>query len=250
MTMRCIRTVLEQDIPVKILIIYNGTDTNLIRVNRFTADERGAIDYVRVLDKSVAWCWNLGLSHILGVNEEDHCLVINNDVELRSDSYSRLLASPGPFVTLVGNSNMDQVFPERTPGAPGLPPMSGERRPHPDFSCYLIRREAWEKVGMFDENFEGAYCEDSDYHCRLHMAGITAYCIDYPFYHVGSGTIKNVGDREAREIHERAERNREYFKEKWGFKVGSKEYYEFFKQTRGNADTGSGRGSSGTTTGT
>ena len=102
------------------------------------------------------------------------------------------------------------------------------KRPHPDFSCMLIRREVWEKVGPFDENFKRAFGEDWDMHVRLQKAGIQAYCIDLPFLHHGSMTVKNADPKEVREIQIQADKNREYFKEKWGFAGASKEYYDFF----------------------
>jgi FkbM family methyltransferase len=102
------------------------------------------------------------------------------------------------------------------------------RRPHPDFSCYLIRKEVWERVGKFDEGYKMAFCEDNDYHVRLHMAGVDAHSIDLPFYHVGSNTINTLPTAEREELCKAADANREYFKSKWGFGIGTPEYSNFF----------------------
>jgi|WetSurMetagenome_2_1015567.scaffolds.fasta_scaffold04516_3 FkbM family methyltransferase len=101
-------------------------------------------------------------------------------------------------------------------------------RPHPDFSCYLIHREVWEKVGRFDEEFKGAFCEDWDYHVRLHKAGVDAHCISVPFYHVGSATINAMSPADAEKLSKQAGSNREYFKQKWGVEGGTPEYYSLF----------------------
>jgi len=85
-------------------------------------------------------------------------------------------------------------------------------------------------VGPFDENFTGAYAEDSDYHVRMHKAGIRAISIDVPFYHVASGTIKNASADVAKQIGTNADRNREYFRQKHGFAIGSPEYDKFFTE--------------------
>jgi GT2 family glycosyltransferase len=99
------------------------------------------------------------------------------------------------------------------------------KRPHPDFACFLIRRRVYEQVGPFDEGFQGAYCEDWDYHVRMAKAGVKAYCLDLPFLHHVSATEKSSDLAESRRIQARAAKNREYFKRKWGFEGASEEYY-------------------------
>jgi len=50
--------------------------------------------------------------------------------------------------------------------------MAGRSRPgwHP--SCFLVRRETLEVVGLFDERFRGGGYEDDDFDIRLGLAGI------------------------------------------------------------------------------
>lgn len=107
---------------------------------------------------------------------------------------------------------------------------TGER-PHPDFSCFLIRREVWDKVGPFNDTYRGAYAEDADYHIRMHRAGIHAVCIDLPFYHVGAGTIKGMNEKGKRKMVESANANRARFKADYGVEVGTPEYYALFDST-------------------
>ncbi len=120
-------------------------------------------------------------------------------------------------MTAVGVRKMPETF--------DLPPDPAKKRPHPDFSCYVIRKTVYEQVGPFDENFRIAFAEDGDYDLRMYQAGIRAYCIDLPYLHHGSMTIKNAELGEVRKIQRQADRNREYFKKKWGFAMGSDEYY-------------------------
>lgn len=166
---------------------------------------------------SVAASWNTALQHVFKLGAE-YAFCVNNDTELLPSTYRRLVEDGGGFVTAVGV----RKWPDLTK------PMSDEKRPHPDFSAYLIRREVYEKVGPFDENFLIAFAEDQDYHVRLHAAGITAYCIDLPFLHHGSMTIKNSEPSEIRRIQIQAEKNREYFKKKHGMVAGSEAYYSYF----------------------
>jgi GT2 family glycosyltransferase len=169
--------------------------------------------------KSVAESWNHGLRFVFDQRHEDYCAVINNDVELRPDCLRHLVNDGGLFVTAVGTRDPEKIKP------PYADPDPEKKRPHPDFSCYLIRREAWEKVGPFDENFKIAFCEDGDYDLRLYKAGIRATCIDLPFLHHGSMTIKNAEPKEMKRIQVQADLNRKYFEKKWGFPMASEAYY-------------------------
>ena len=177
---------------------------------------------------SVAQSWNQGLEWWWAQGAE-HVLVCNNDVELRPDTYRLLLEDGGGFVTAVGNQSAACIKALSKPVA--------EPRGHPDFSCFLIHKEVWDKVGPFDEKFEMAYCEDQDYHVRLHMAGVWAYCIDLPFYHIGSATVSLMSPKEQKKLQDMANRNRAYFREKWGVEGASPEYYAMFTTSPAPSDT-------------
>jgi hypothetical protein len=46
-----------------------------------------------------------------------------------------------------------------------------------EFSCFLQRRELWEKLGPYDEGFWPAYHEDADYAWRMKLRGISCEII-------------------------------------------------------------------------
>ena len=177
----------------------------------------------------VSRSWNVGLNWWFSQGAE-HVLVCNNDVLLRPDTYRWLLKAGGLFVTAVGNNDPDCVKP------PWNPPDLDKIRYNPDYSCYLIHKEAYERMGGFDEKFKGAYAEDADSHLRLHRAGVDAFCIQLPFYHVGAATLKNATDEERQLILEQADANRVLFKEKHGVAVGTPEYYALFGDKGQNPD--------------
>ena len=220
LTRAAIKSVLKQDMPdVKVLLINNDSQDSTAAWARTMYPKVTTLNVKPSL--SVARSWNKGLTLLFEGAGVEHVLVVNNDVELRPETYKVLHTCMVPFVTAVGNSDRSCLSePEEH---------TFTCRPHPDFSCYLIRREAWEKVGGFDENFKGAFCEDWDYHVRLQKAGIKAVCIDVPFYHVGSATINNMTPEERDKLCKQADLNRQYFKDKWGVAGGSPEYYDLFK---------------------
>src|SRR5262249_25039246 len=169
--------------------------------------------------------WNIALSHLFDVRSAEAVLVVNNDVKLRPDAYKRLLSDGGLFVTCVGTSS-GADFPGGEP--------SGEKRPHPDFSCFLIRSECWRRVGAFDETMR-IYTSDLDYHIRMHQAGIHAECLDLPFHHYSSGTLKQAAEADRDRILKIAEEDRKAFERKWGVSAGSPEYYKLFEEELTNA---------------
>ena len=218
LTKKAVASFKAQDIAVNILIIDNDSNDG---TSQWLQTQDLTVSFQRP-PLSVAESWNHGLQYIF--KKHTRCLVVNNDVELLPQTYSTLLQDGGPFVTAVGQNKPIKDFTWNREVF--------QARPHPDFSCFMIRRNAYYKIGPFDEKFKGAYCEDSDYHCRMHKLGIDAHCINLPFYHHASGTIKNADKEEVKRIQRHADSNREYFQKKWGFTVGSPEYEAYFNTSK------------------
>ena len=215
LTRKAVKTFRAQDIPVEILIIDNASTDGTAQWLSAQRD-LGVMHHDPPL--SVAASWNRGLEFAFRQGA-DHALIVNNDTELRPDTYRLLLEDGGGFVTAVGTNDPEKIKP------PYALPDPAAKRDHPDFSCFLIRKETYYKVGPFDENFKIAFAEDGDYDVRLFKAGIRAYCIDLPFLHHGSMTIKNSDPAEIRRIQIQADKNRQYFAKKHGFAMASPEYY-------------------------
>ncbi len=191
---------------------------------QWLASQRGFSTIMLAERTSVAACWNTVLDwafNPLNPNRYEGVLVLNNDVEIRPDTVKWLMEDPAPFVTAVSvRSESELGYPD--------PPTAGQRRPHPDFSCFMIKPLCWKKVGRFDECFEGAYGEDCSYHIRMHFAKIEAVCLDLPFLHHASGTIKSATPAEKRQIERYAHKNRQLFVEMYGCLPGSDAYNEIF----------------------
>lgn len=234
LTRSAVKSFLAQDIPTKVLLIDNASTDGTPEWARSMYPQ---VVYIRRDPPlSVAQSWNRGLSLLFEGTPNQHVLVCNNDVELRPDTYRLLLEDGGGFVTGVGVDSKGQVDPgSTTQPKDKVDVKTLSRSPHPHFSCYLIHREVWEKVGKFDEGFKGAFCEDWDYHVRMHKMGVNPYCINIPFYHVGSATINSMGEKEREALCKQADANREYFKAKWGVAGGSPEYYALFNHPSSDA---------------
>jgi GT2 family glycosyltransferase len=208
---RAIASVLIQDIETSIYVIDNGsTDGTVDKLRRYVC-----ISYVA--NKGVSRGWNDGLD--MNFIRSEHCLVVNNDVVLPPWFYRELLSYEVSFVSGVSVDNMDMI---REPA--GRMSLS----PSPDFSAFLIRRDAWEKVGPFDETMK-FYASDNDWHVRAHRAGVKLWKANVPFYHERSSTLNNAPSQEAQEIRDQADKDRAVFFEKYGCAPWGPGYDELFK---------------------
>lgn len=220
MVEKAVKSIREQDIPTRLFIINNAsTDGAAQFLSTLPSDVATVVHYVP--QKGVSYAWNRALEYVFNVQKQPFALVVNSDVVLRPDAYRRLIEDGGEFVTCVGNGDAKCVEP------PFDPPDPGRKRSHPDFSNYLIRRSVWDRIGKFDERFFN-YCGDGNFHIRMHQAGIKAYCIDLPFYHVASGTTKVADEMVRKKLALIADRDRQTFADLHGFKMGSEEYYAVF----------------------
>lgn len=224
LTRDAIASCLAQDIAggVRVLTVIDRGDDG---VAQWLRAQHPAVEVVAAPGCGVSKAWNLALDHIFNTLEMEHALVINSDVRLRPDTYRLLLGDGAGFVTCVGTSS-GAKFPGGEP--------SGRKRPHPDFSAFLIRRECWQRIGRFDERLK-IYTSDLDYHIRMHQAGIDAFCIDLPFWHYASGALKHTDVDDRERILKQAQLDREAFTVKWGVQAGSPEYYDLFKQSHHEA---------------
>ena len=214
----CLISVLNQTIPVRIFSINNGSVDNIPSVLAGLDNKHIVVNAYPQL--GVAGAWNYGLRYLFNARGEDakSVLVINQDVILRPDTYELLNREEGEFVTAVSTGDKSRLL-------CNLQKPSGNKRPHPDFSCFRITRECFETVGPFDEGFYPAWFEDNDYHVRMAKAGIEACCIDLPFYHYAGGTIKRAREQGVADYYDTAFRaNQERFQNKWGVLPGTKEY--------------------------
>jgi GT2 family glycosyltransferase len=217
MTERALISIMGQDVrDPHLLIIDNGSSDG----TREWVREMAGFSYSRYLEnRGVSFGWNEGLAMFFEEFDANHVLVVNNDVVLPPWFYSELLSYDLPFVS--GNS-VDKMSQIETK------PERGPLVPHPDFSAFLIRREAWEKVGPFDENMKH-YASDNDWHVRAHRAGVKLWKANLPFYHERSSTLRLASPEERAEIEEQANKDRAVFQSKYGCIPWGPGYDELFK---------------------
>jgi|WetSurMetagenome_2_1015567.scaffolds.fasta_scaffold189739_3 GT2 family glycosyltransferase len=220
LTKRCIASVRAQDIPVY-LLVYDNNSTD--GTPEWLAHD-GIVDMgiFSPENKGVSTGWNRGLETLFNDYGANHVLVINNDVVLPPWFYSKLLKCKVPFVTGVSVESAESIkridkVPENATLTPG-----------PDFSSFLIRREAWETIGIFDERMK-FYAQDCDYDVRAHKLGMTLWNAHVPFYHERSSTLRQATDAERQQIENQANCDRKVFRQKHNCLPGTPEYGMLFQ---------------------
>ncbi|NOV04240.1 glycosyltransferase family 2 protein [Paenibacillus planticolens] len=97
--------------------------------------------------------------------------------------------------------------------------------------CVLMRRGGFERLGYLDEGFEIGNCEDDDFGLRARMMGLELVIAKDTFiHHVGSVTIKALGEQRFEEVYGR---NLEFYARKWG------ESHSLLHEVRQKLDGGS-----------
>lgn len=215
LTKKCVESVRGQDIETHIYIWDNGSldGTQKWIEKEITPQMR----WTNYRNYGVSDPWNVGLTNLFGYANFDHVLVLNNDTILPTWFYSELLSYDFPFVTGVGIGELIESKPQIC-----------EPQPNPDFSAFLIRREAWEKIGKFDERMK-IYCSDCDYHIRGYRLGVPMMKVNAPYYHVNSQTLKRADPADRELIQSQANKDREVFQSIYGCLPGTEEYNQLFK---------------------
>jgi GT2 family glycosyltransferase len=173
------------------------------------------IDEIKVLhptgQQNVSQAWNRGIEEG-GKAGCKYILVINTDVVFKSNAVDRLIdfaESRTDAVLWTMTECKELASLESCPEDEGFVE-------NPNFSCFMVKSDFFEHVGKFDENFSPAYCEDSDMHARIILAGLKAYAYGgAKFYHYGSQTIKSDQDLQSKNARTYP-KCQLYFLEKWG----------------------------------
>lgn len=159
--------------------------------------------------------WNEGVSQAVEEGA-DYILIVNDDILFSKHTIDAMVEEfeqQADDVVLFSAVNVATSCP--TPEAV----FDFERQPsnvaeHPDFSCFMIKPDFQERIGLFDEQFWPAYFEDNDTHRRVNLLGYRALCTSgAAYYHVGS---QSVAQDSTGVITNNFDKNKAYFIQKWG----------------------------------
>jgi GT2 family glycosyltransferase len=180
-------------------------------------------------NRGVAYAWNIGVQRAIQKYKSKYILICNNDILLRQDTIKNLIKA-------IKIKNVALVTPTNTKKYDENPerlnefklPIKYKLEDSPDFSCFMITKKTYDKIGKFDENFWPAYFEDNDYHYRIKLKKLRGVKTNKSlYYHFGSMTTKEGGDiKQISNIN--YIKNREYFIRKWGGEPGKETYTKLY----------------------
>jgi GT2 family glycosyltransferase len=215
-TKRAIESVWHQDIDNRHLVVIDNDSNHDIR--QWLVDCKVCCPRYSP-QIGVTKGWNIGLEAIFEFIGCEHCLVLNNDIELGSDFYQRLLdfRDEGVAPSLVsGNS---------TPDRSAIGTQASQPSFNPDFSAFLLRRNIWTALGGFDDSMIH-YASDNDFHVRAHRSGWRLVNSGIAFYHERSSTMRVAESDEQYALSWQADKDRQVFKAKWGCEPWEAEKYD------------------------
>jgi len=232
MSLDAIGDCLNQSVPTRLLLINQGSDTEvreaLEREAELRPDRIFLWSHVPSLP-SLSASWNRALDFVWSTGGTE-ALVVNNDVRISSGTVEYLQKSlhrtSALFVSAVAVAEV-QYDPAVLFDIDRLISQRGG----PDFSCYLISKAGHQQY-RFDENFIPCYTEDLDLHRRFMLGGDgdKIFSVNLPYLHFASGTLKDMTP-EKRAAKERAiGQSRAYYERKWGGPVNQEIFFSPFDQ--------------------
>ncbi len=217
MSMDALNSILEQDIPVHVYALDNGsTPDTLVWLRSVESYTLTVQRYER--NTSPVQLVNFWFGEIFGRLQHEHVLGVPNDVILPRNFYRELLRWPRGIVT--ASQTQAQNFPIvlESHAVNTCTPMA----------VAVFRKWAHDalvaKDGFFLDPRYFHYASDCDMALRIAACGITGIQLDLPYYHYCSATYRLADWQAAETMTSQADDDRYAFKQKWGFEVQDPEY--------------------------
>jgi len=208
----CIESLLATTTTAEILVIDNAsTDASLESVQGF----RNRVHFVR---NSVNRGFAAAVNQAFHSTSTSYVLVLNPDVRALPGTVSMLedFLDGHPRAAAIGGNVGEKYWPrtfptvaalvrenlgltKKTRGQPPRPPQIFDPMAvdQPAGAALMIRRDAYDEVGGFDEQFYPAWYEDVDFCERLKAAGWEIYFApEAQFLHEGGYTAKTMGSQD------------------------------------------------------
>lgn len=180
----------------EVIVVDNGSKGNDAQVL-----EKKFGDYVHLIqnDRNYGYTGgnNIGIRYVLDKSSPEYFLILNNDTIVAPDFLGQMIkvAEIDASIGIVGPKVYYYNFPNRIQGAGGKVNMRTGRasligvkeidagqydtQREVDYvfgCCLLIKKEAMQKVGLFDESYF-CYWDETDYCFRAREAGYKVVCI-------------------------------------------------------------------------
>jgi GT2 family glycosyltransferase len=197
-TIECLESLKNITYPTyEVIVVDNASSGNDVEVLR----ERYQ-DYIHIIQNEKNYGFakgnNVGIRYALDKGA-DYVLVLNNDTVVAPTFLNELVSccrkehkigAVGPKLYYYDNPTRVQL--------PELYQMVGDAPANMKTlsgAAFLVGRKVWEQVGLLDEVFYPAYCEDRDFFERLKEHGYRIVCVPASkVYHKMSATARRYPD--------------------------------------------------------
>ncbi len=183
-------------------------------------------DHVEINDRNnLARAWNKGI-RLAFERGAEYVLVMNLDINFHPQFLDNLIAFAERRKDAIIWSGMEWKDEKTLETAPLK---NTEDSENASFSCFLIDKRLFEKVGEFDEQFEPAYHEDSDMIYRIRLAREShARTASALYWHFEAGTIQGFAAEDQhpllQEMRVFLDIGMERYGRKWGGLPGKEKY--------------------------
>jgi GT2 family glycosyltransferase len=209
------------DHSYRLIVVDNASDLPTSSMLR-EAQESGRFGEMELIRNSSNLGWLRGANQGFARTKADYVCLMNNDIYAASGWLKSMINTMQrlPTAGLANPRGNELSENEREPDVESYAhrlrlTQAGRftELSHCTGYCMLIKREVLEKVGRFDEVYEGGYFEDNDFSRRAYRAGYMCIrCDDAYVRHVQSVSFKKIPAERQRLI----ERNGKIFEERWG----------------------------------
>ena len=200
----CVDSLLETAPNVEVVVVDNAsTDGSLEKIDGFR-------DRIHIVRNSVNRGFATGVNQGFASTSSPFVLILNPDIRVQPDAVSLLtkILSGNSRAGAIGGYVNDEYLPRPFPDAASLvrenlgvrkkSAAAGAAGPvdQPAAAALMVRRDAFEEIGGFDEQFFPAWYEDVDFCRRLKSAGWEIYFApDAKFEHDGGYSAAALGAR-------------------------------------------------------
>jgi GT2 family glycosyltransferase len=211
--------------PYGIVVIDNNSTDKTEDFMKKESKKKNVVYFRAKTNLGASGSWNAGIEIGAKLFNASKFFIVNNDIIFHPktlDILSKALDRKDVFMATAFDVSGKCAVPEEIFKFPL--PKTGIEKNTPDFSCFSIKKETIQRVGMFDEGIYPAYFEDNDFHYRMKLEGMKAHCLhDCPYFHYGSRSMK-ISKEFKDYLGRRYAKNREYFERKWGGRPGKEKW--------------------------
>jgi len=202
----CVQSILTTTPGVEVVVVDNASsDDSLERLTSFR-------DQIHIIRNSVNRGFAAAVNQAFAETATPYVLVLNPDVRVLPGAIAVMSAflNDHPKAGAVGGNVNDKYLPRKLPsvgtlfrenlgfGRPvsALPATGTIEVEQPAAAALLVRRDAYDKIGGFDERFHPAWYEDVDFCRRLKSAGWQIYfASEAEFPHEGGYSVQGLGPK-------------------------------------------------------